>query len=44
MGWSTVIGMMCGMRLLDRVSTDVIQDRVGVVVKFEDTLMQSRVQ
>ena len=27
---------MCGVRLVDRVSTDVLQDRVGVVMMIED--------
>ena len=31
--------MMCGMRLGDRVSTDVLHDRVGVVVKTEDVII-----
>ena len=30
---------MCGVRLLDRVSTDVLCDRVGVV-KIEDVITQ----
>ena len=29
-----MIRMMCGVRLVDRVSTDVFHDRVGVVVKI----------
>ena len=35
---------MCGMRLVDRVSTDVLHDRVGVAVKTEDIIIQSRLQ
>ena len=35
------IRMMCGMRLVDRVSTDVLHDRVGVVVKTEDVIIWS---
>ena len=27
--------MMCGVRLVDRVSTDVLRAKVGVVVKIE---------
>ena len=27
---------MCGVRLVDRVSTDVLRDRSGVVLKIED--------
>ena len=30
------IRMMCGVRLVNRVSTDVFCDRVGVVVKIEE--------
>ena len=33
---------MCGERLADRMSTDVFRDRVGVIVKIEDTIIQSR--
>ena len=29
-----MITMMCGVRLVDRVSTDVLRDRVGVIVKI----------
>ena len=35
---------MCGVRLVDRVSTDVLGDRVGVVVKTEDLIIQSRLR
>ena len=35
------IRMMCGMRLVDRVSTDVLHDRVGVIVKTEDVIIWS---
>ena len=31
-----MIRMMCEVRLDERVSTDVLRDRVGVVVKTED--------
>ena len=37
-----MIRMMCGVRLVDRVSTDGLLDRVSVVVKFEDMTIQSR--
>ena len=37
-----MIKMMCGVRLVDRVSTEVLRDRVGAVVKIEDTIIQSR--
>ena len=36
-----MVRMMCGVRLVDRVSTEVL-DRVGVVVKIEDMIIQSR--
>ena len=39
-----MIRMMCGLRLVDRVSTDVLRDRVGVVVKTEDLIIQSRLR
>ena len=29
-----MITLMCGVRLVDRVSTDVLRDRVGVIVKI----------
>ena len=34
---------MCGVRLVNRVSTNVLHNRVGVVVKIED-IIQSRLQ
>ena len=36
-----MIRMMCGIRMVDRVLTDVLSDRVGVVVKMEDMIIQS---
>ena len=36
-----MIKMMCGMRLVDRVLTDVLCDMVDVVVKIEDVIIQS---
>ena len=36
-----MIRMMCWVRLIDRVSTDVLRDRVGVVVKIEDMIIQN---
>ena len=39
-----MIRMMCQMRLIDRVSTDVLRDRVGVEVKIEDMIIQSRLR
>ena len=36
-----MIRMMCGVRLVDRVSTDVLRDMVGVVVKIEDMTIQT---
>ena len=38
-----IIRMMCGVRLVDRVSPDVLQDMLGVVVKIEDMIMQGHV-
>ena len=38
-----MIRMMCGVRLVDRVSTDVLRDRLGVVLKIED-IIQSRLR
>ena len=39
-----MIRMMCGVRLVNRVSTDVLRDRVGVVVKIENLIIQSRLR
>ena len=36
-----MIRIMYGVRLVNRVSNDVLQDRLGVVVKIEDTIVQS---
>ena len=36
-----MIRMMCGVKLIDRVSTDVLCDRVGVVVKIKDMIIHS---
>ena len=38
-----MIRMMYWVRLVDRVSTDVLRDRVGVVVKIEDMTKLSAV-
>ena len=35
---------MCGVRLVDGMSTDVLLDRVGVAVKVEDVIIQSRLR
>ena len=35
---------MCMVRLVDRVSTDVLRDMVGVVVQIEDMIIQSRLR
>ena len=37
-----IIRMMCEVRLVDRVSTDILCDRVDVIVKIEDMITQSR--
>ena len=39
-----MIKMMCGIRLVNSVLTDVLCDRVGVVVKIEDMIIQSCLQ
>ena len=38
------IRMMCGVRLVNRVSTDVLRDRMSVVVEIEKMIMQSHLQ
>ena len=35
-----MIRMMCGVRLVDRVSTNVLRDRVDIVAKIEDMIIQ----
>ena len=35
---------MCGVRLVDRVSSDVLHDMVGVVVKIEDMIIERRLR
>ena len=39
-----MIRMMCGMLLVDRVPNDVPRDRVGVVLKIKDMIMQIHLQ
>ena len=39
-----MIRMMCGVGLVDRALTNVLRDRVGVVVKIEDMIIQSRLR
>ena len=34
-----IFRMMCGLRLVDRVSTDVLHDRVAVFVEIEDMII-----
>ena len=36
-----MIRMICGVKLVDRVSADVLHDKVGVVVKIQDVIIQS---
>ena len=49
-GWGEVAWVecrmmrMCGVRLVDRMSTDVLQDRVGVTVKIKDVIIWSHLQ
>ena len=37
-----MIRMMCKVRLVDKVSTDVLPDRVSAVVKIEDMIIRRR--
>ena len=39
-----MIWMTCGVRLVDRVLTDVLRDRLDVVVKIEDMIIQNRLR
>ena len=39
-----MIIMMCEVKLVDRVSTDVLRDRLGVVVNIKDMIIQSRLR
>ena len=39
-----MIRMMCGVRLVEKLLIDVLCDRVGVVMKTEDTIIQSRLR
>ena len=39
-----MITMMYGMRLVDTVLTDILYDKVGVAVKIEDMIIQSRLR
>ena len=39
-----MIRMMCGLRLVDRVSTEILRERVGVAVKIKDLVIQSRLR
>ena len=39
-----MIRVMCGVRLVDMVLVEVLRDRVGVVVKTEDMIIQSHLQ
>ena len=34
-----MVRMTCGVRLVDRVSTEVLRDRMGVVVKIEEMII-----
>ena len=36
-----MIRMMCGLRLVERVSTDVLCDMMGVVVQTEDMIIKT---
>ena len=39
-----MIRMMYGVRLVDRVSTDVLWDKVGLVVTIKDSIIQRRLR
>ena len=39
-----MVRLMCGVRLVDRVSIDILHDRVGVVVKIEDMIIHIRLR
>ena len=39
-----MIRMMCGVRLVDRVSSDVLRDKVGIVVTIKDFIIQRRLR
>ena len=39
-----MIRMMRGLRLVDRVSTEILRERVGVAVKIKDLVIQSRLR
>ena len=39
-----MIRMMCGVKLVHRVTTDVLRDRVGVAVTIEDFIIQRRLR
>ena len=36
-----MIKMMCGVRLISRVSNDILRERVGAVVKTENMLIHN---
>ena len=35
---------MCRVRLVDRVSTDVLRDKVGIAVKIDDMITESHLR
>ena len=39
-----MIRMMCGVRLVDRVLTDVLRDKVGVAMTIKDSIIQRRLR
>ena len=41
MGLHFMIRRICVVRLADKVSTDVLQDKVDVIVKMKDMILQS---
>ena len=43
-GVTWCVSWMCGVRLVNRASTDVLWDRVALAVKVEDVIIQSRLR
>ena len=39
-----MVRMMCGVRLVDRLSTDAVRDKLGVTVKIEEMIIQGRLR
>ena len=39
-----MIRMICAVRLVDAVSTDIFRDRVGVILEIKDMIIQSHLR